>query len=401
LNGAYFINIIKKITNNEILISNLGSVGKKKVKTIQTNIEQRFIYQLVRGENIKKWSVCSSGYILIPQNPEKPGRGYPLSEMKINYPLTYSYFEQFKDDLVERSGYKKFLKPSGDPFYSLYNIGPYTFSRYKVVWTRVSNRLSAGVISPSNTDYTETDIVIPIETATLVPFNDEIESHYFCAMINSSIADIIVRSYSSKGTGSFGSPHILKHISILKFDKKNNTHVTLAILSKECHKAATKGDSELLFKLELEIDKAVAKLLEIPDDELEAIRTALKDVDKPKPRKNNIQKKSPIWDKEELNTKKVDNKFNHKSLHLQDKLSPGDLMHLSHKAKYNNVLTPKQRGALFKISNLKSRGYNLSQKQVNYLESILKEAIDQGLLEAKCNHHECEICSGLQDVFKK
>ena len=52
--------------------------------------------------------------------------------MKTKYPKTFEYFFKFKKELEKRSIYKLWGK--GNPFYSVYDIGAYTFYPYKVVW---------------------------------------------------------------------------------------------------------------------------------------------------------------------------------------------------------------------------------------------------------------------------
>ncbi|MGH2523978.1 MAG: hypothetical protein ACRDH2_15840, partial [Anaerolineales bacterium] len=49
-----------------------------------------------------------------------------------------------------RSGYKKYLSPAGEPYYAIYNIGPYTFAPYKVVWKEQSTLFQCAVISSDN-----------------------------------------------------------------------------------------------------------------------------------------------------------------------------------------------------------------------------------------------------------
>ena len=301
------------------------------------------------------------------------------------------------DFLLNRVHYKKYL--SGNPFYSLYDIKSYTYKTYKVVWKYIASELTCCVISETIDPYLEKRLILPDNKLILVPSEDENEAHYICCLLNSSISRLIVNRYV---VSTQIAPHILKNIKIPKYSNKNSIHSQLSALSKQCHEAVSKGDTEILKKLEIEVDKMAAKLWNISDNELVAIQNALKDMVRPKKqmRQKSQKNKDTKKDKPIENPPEPKEAISTGGL-LQDKVTPEDLMHLSHKAKYNNLLTPKQRSALYKICQLKYRGYQLSQKQIDYLESIIIEALAQGILDAKCNSHECEICNKLCDIFNK
>jgi hypothetical protein len=158
-----------------------------------------------------------------------------------------------------------------DPFYSTYNVGPYTYSPYKVVWANIASDIKAAVVSQA-----EERLVIPEHVVTLVPFEDENEAHYVCALLNSSPANYTVKSYSTKGGKSFGTPHVLDHIRIKYFDPTNPTHREMALLSQQAH--AHVNDVDQIWKIEAEIDKLAAQLWGLTDDELREIQESLEEL---------------------------------------------------------------------------------------------------------------------------
>jgi uncharacterized membrane protein YkvA (DUF1232 family) len=83
---------------------------------------------------------------------------------------------------------------------------------------------------------------------------------------------------------------------------------------------------------------------------------------------------------------------------LHEKISPHILMHLSHKAKYNNMLTGELRALLYKFSKLKMDGYQLSEKQKIFFENILLKAIDEGIINAECGENPCFKCEKLKEI---
>ncbi len=67
-------------------------------------------------------------------------------------------------------------------------------------------------------DYIEEKPVIPQETIIFVPFEDEKEAHYVCSVLNSNIIEFVLRGYSTVGSKSFASAHVLTHIKLPKFN---------------------------------------------------------------------------------------------------------------------------------------------------------------------------------------
>ncbi|MDI6903082.1 MAG: N-6 DNA methylase [Methanocellales archaeon] len=295
LNSTYFIDVISKQPNG-ILIENLKSTGKKKVKGIKTIIKPNLIYPLVRGRDHKPWYVSPSGYILIPT--DKKGKTLLHSELKIEHPNTYQYFLNFLKDLVNRGGepYKTKLKPyrkkpidvaekEAPPFYWLFNASP-ALAPYKVMWKYVAGKISgkgefsAAVIEPVNDKWLGEKVVIPNEKLMLIPFNEKNEAHFVASVLNSSIAQLIVMSYTIE---TAISTHVLKNVYVSPFNPKDKIHKKLSELSRKAHELAKKyyeqndlQAQEELKEVEDEIDKTVAKLYGITDKELNEIKKTLK-----------------------------------------------------------------------------------------------------------------------------
>ena len=142
---------MEKRPNGELLIENLHDVGKIKVKHLQTVIEPDLIYPLLRGRDVQRWQAKPSAHIILAQDPQTR-KGIPEAEMKRRWPKTYAYLKQFEGSrrkpkrgtLRGRSGYRQYFKPS-DPFYSMYNVGPYTMAEWKVVWREQSSLFQAAL----------------------------------------------------------------------------------------------------------------------------------------------------------------------------------------------------------------------------------------------------------------
>ena len=271
-NGIYWVDIVDKRSDGLMVISNITKGAKRKVESIQMAIEPNLLYPLLRGRDIKRWCAEPSAYILMVQDPDKRC-GIHEDEMKTDYPKTYLYLKRFEAILQERAAYKRYFRPE-DPFYSMFDVGDYTLASYKVVWTRVDKDIKGAVISSSEVSGIN-KVIVPIETAVLVAFNEPTEAHYFCAMLNSSPWRFVITSTAVHGIGGFGSPNVLKKARIPKFNSKDKVHQELAGLSQNAHYATEIGDEMGVKELEQRIDELAAQIWGLTTEELKEIQESL------------------------------------------------------------------------------------------------------------------------------
>lgn len=267
MNGIYWVSVIKRLRDGEFLIENLSEVGKIKVEHVTASIEADLLYPLLRGRDVDRWKAQPSAYILLSQDV-RTRTGVPEMVMKRDQPKTYEYFKRFEAQLRKRSGFRRYFDLS-DPFYSIYNVGPYTVSPWKVMWPEVGNEVRAGVCGPSAGEIPRASI--PDHTIISVACETAQEAHFIAALLNSAPA----RAAASGYIVLHPSPHILEHIAIPRFKPDAKHHSNLASLSERCHVAASKDDSKELKALEAEVDRASATLWGIADDELKSIQETL------------------------------------------------------------------------------------------------------------------------------
>ncbi|MGB9589827.1 MAG: hypothetical protein ACPL68_02980, partial [Candidatus Hydrothermia bacterium] len=218
----------------------------------------------LRGADINRWSNTLTVYTLILNDPILPTKPFTEEFIKLNFPLTYSYLINFKSELLEREAYKKFHQKAGRPFYTQFNISKDTFANFKVVWKRMSNDIFACVLSQVKTLFGY-KVAIPLDTTSFFATDNEPEAHYLCAIINSKPVRDFIKSFSSAGRG-FGTPSVMEHIGIPKFDPKNPLHQKLAEISQRCHQLKIEGKEKEIEKLEKENDGLVKKLFSITED---------------------------------------------------------------------------------------------------------------------------------------
>lgn len=243
LNGFYWLKVINKSTHGLIQFENLPDVGRNAaVKRYRGLIEHALVYPLVRGRDIEAFSWQFRGtYTLLPQRDLK---GIAESKLRVEFPWAHRYVRRFKSVLLQRSSYRRFLKPTGAPYYCAFDVGPYTFQPFKVVWREIQKHFAAAVLSPLNDPFVGQKPAIPDHKLFFVPLEAEDEAHYLCALLNS---DIIKRTISAYAVETQVATHPFEYINIPKYDPRIATHIELAELSFQAHSSGLVDDSRLNF----------------------------------------------------------------------------------------------------------------------------------------------------------
>jgi SAM-dependent methyltransferase len=263
-NGIYWVQIIGK-NGNLLEIENLNEIGKKEIRSVRVEIEQDLVYPLLRGRDVERWKALPSAWQIVAQDP-KTRKGYETKWMDKNCPKTKEYFLGFEKELRARSAFKKYQEDSA--LWSQYNVGPYTFAPFKMVWKEQSSELQCAVVSSH-----DGKVTVPDHKLMLVAFDDETDAHYVCGTLNSTPARFVVASYAiSIQLG----PHLLENIKIPKYDPKNEIHKELARLSKQCHEKVAAGIS--VSDLEDQIDELAAELWGLSKEELKEIKDSLEEM---------------------------------------------------------------------------------------------------------------------------
>ena len=264
-NAIYWLTDVKRISKVSVLISNLADTGKKAVRRVTQAVEDEFVFPLVRGKDVNRWSWSSELNIILPQDPDEPAKAMAEDVLKKTFPKTYAYFKQFEREIRKCALLAQFFNPKVDPFYSSYNVGSYTFKKYKVVWKEICKEIEAVVIANSVRPS------VPDHKLVIVGFDEQPAAYYLCGVLNSSPIRLLVRAYASYTSIS---AHITEYVNIPLFDKSNERHQEIAKISRECHEVARKNPADLQ-RLEIKLDKLVAALWDIKQAELSHIRGAI------------------------------------------------------------------------------------------------------------------------------
>lgn len=265
-NGVYWIKPVRIVESHDehqlVQIENLIKGAKRKVPKTNAIIEDTLIYPLIKTRNVRKWKIDGYIYAIQPQNSDKR-IGINEEWMINNLPKTYSYLSGFKEILEERAAFKKYMKGRKEaPFYSIYNVGEYTFSPHKVVWNQFGSELRSVVISKIDDAILKSPkTILPEHVLAFTPTEFKEEAHYICAIMNSTIISNLLNSIAG-GTKSFGTPRIIEDtIKISRYDKNNKIHLELASLSIDAHQNVENIDK--LKEIEIKINQTVLELYQI------------------------------------------------------------------------------------------------------------------------------------------
>ncbi len=252
-NGILWLEIIEPPHAGLVKVRNLASSSRVGVPEIEWLIEDGLVYPLLKNMDVRRWEAIPSAHILMTQDP-RTRRGISHAVMARNYPRTLEYLNFFKSQLIGRAAYKRYFNES-DAFFSMFNVGEYTFSDIKVVWNRFGERMRAAVVKgPARP-------IIPQETLTMVACRSLDEAWYLAGILNSLPVEYGLASFSMVGGKSYAGPNLLNYINIPMFIGSTKQNILSLVASKVA--AGEIPDSDL--------DRSVANFFEISPAELETI----------------------------------------------------------------------------------------------------------------------------------
>ena len=274
-NGVFYLHLLKEDAEDSkrVVAKNLTTGIKRPVPQVKVCLEGELIYPLLRGRDIKPWLGEPQAYILLTHRAGEKLRAIPAGELKSKYPHVAQYLDGFASILGQRRTRVVRNLMAAGPFYSIFALGDYTFAPYKVVWQRIGRKLTAAVVSRKKTPFPVQKMVIPNDSTVFVPFEEAGEAHYFCALLNSTPAQFVIRSTSVLATGSFASPHILEKIAIPQYNPHKSLHRDLASLGQRAAILASQGGDGR--GLEEEMDILASRLWSLTRAERRQVQLSL------------------------------------------------------------------------------------------------------------------------------
>lgn len=281
LNQVYFVEVKGKTKDGLVIVTNPHEAGQKKsVTKVECVIEPALLYPLLRGKDVGKWFTNTARHVIIPHDVD--GSPLPESKMRTSFPFAWEYFMKFKDELSGRSIHKLWGK--GKPFYAIYDIGPYTFTPYKVVWRYISGKITgkatdffAAVVGVGRDTWLGDKCTIPNEKLMIIPFEKEDEAYFVAGILNSTISKLVISSYTVE---TEISTHVLSHLNVPEFNPKLQLHLDIAEISRRAHELAERihGEGTAMgiepSKVEAELNKLVYELYGLSSEEAQEVDRA-------------------------------------------------------------------------------------------------------------------------------
>ena len=233
-NAVYWLEVQGRGAHG-VRVRNLVGKAKRSAEPVEAEIEPDLLYPLVRWMDVDRWSARPSAHLLLAQDPQTR-RGLDEARFRRDYPRCFAYLQRFEPLLTARAAYRRYQ--DRQPFYSMYNVGPYTLAAAKVIWRRMDRKIRAAVVESVDDPLLGLRPVIPQETCVLIACASGDEAHYLCALLNSSLVHDLVASHSVAGGKGFGTPSILDYLPLRKFDPADPRHAELAALSRRLHALA-------------------------------------------------------------------------------------------------------------------------------------------------------------------
>jgi hypothetical protein len=269
LESAFRLRILRALQNNGLLlVENNRDRAKVEVKEYTGPVEAALVYPNVTGQSIDRWRIHPNGHYLVPHDAESGMEPISETEMKRKYRRALEFLSQFRDALENRSLYRRWGK--GKPFYTMFDIGKYTFNPYRVAWKRTTKKFAAAVMGHAEDDILGRVLLMPNGKVMFIPCKDQGTAHFVCGLLNSSPARFRINSSIS----SEAHAEMINLVELPEFDVGNPCHTVISSLASKCHAVA---ETEQLLSLERELDEAVCELWKLPSRELKIAREAVRE----------------------------------------------------------------------------------------------------------------------------
>ncbi len=249
LNGVYFVRAEAAPQGRTWVTNDPGAGRKEGLPRLRRQVEAEHVFPLMRGRGLGLFrAVTDPDYKVIV--PQRGMHGDP--RLPVSAPRTHQFLSEFEDRLKERGSYRRYQ--AKQPFWSTWSTGPYTFSKYKVLWKEMSgSRFCAAYVGPVNDPILGKKVVVPDHKLYFVPVESLGEAQFLTGILNAPLISSAISGYSallSLGTS------VIENLTIPEFDAKDGRHAELARIAGEITSrggGATKAELARLDELAKEV----------------------------------------------------------------------------------------------------------------------------------------------------
>lgn len=266
-NAIFWVETVMTRPDGLPVVRNLISAGRGERWELTRPMEPDLLYPLIRGRDVQRWAAQPSAQMILPYVSNSPGS--PLSEhrMAADYPLTHAYLAEFERLLRARPSFRNFNPANNEPW-ELYNVGTYTFARYKVCWREQMATFTVAVASMDD----GTKIPIVDHKLVAVGLDDPDEAFYLAAVLNSTPVRVLVDSYALELSLSSS---VLDYVAVPRFSPRSESHQALSRLGRRAHNALIVGQREAV---QGQIDELSGSLWNIGPEALQTLRSYAADL---------------------------------------------------------------------------------------------------------------------------
>jgi hypothetical protein len=243
LNGAYFVRVNRE-GPGLLRIQNDPDMGRnREIPRIERVIEDAHVFPLMRGRGLRPFVATPDPdfKVIVPQRGMHGDPSLPRSATR-----TYEYFRAFEPQLLQRGSYRRYQQ--GQPFWSTWSTGPYTFTPYKVLWKEMGgHRFCAAYIGPIDDPALGVKIVVADHKLYFVPVETLDEAKYLTGILNASTIATAVAAYAAQL--SLGVS-VIENLKLPQFDPNDEQHEELARIAGEIADRNGAGEEQQLRRLD-------------------------------------------------------------------------------------------------------------------------------------------------------
>jgi hypothetical protein len=249
LNGIYFVKILRASMDGRLVeVETRPEAGRTNIGPKQKFwVEPDMLYPLLKGaSDFSAYHIHpkEEHYVFVP-NGGITKECYAAAETRLTtkLPKTYSYFKSFKRLLEQRSTYKGRMPNA--PFYAIYNVGEYTFAKWKVIWAEQKD-FCAAVASSITMPIRGKQVFIPDHKLFFVDFDKQDPAYFLCGLLNTRVVRQFIQSHVIKTQVG----NIFKHVKLPKFNDKNDSHRKIVELCKQVHSVQEKKGIKIIEQID-------------------------------------------------------------------------------------------------------------------------------------------------------
>lgn len=237
LNGLYFVNIVNvSHDGNLVQIETRPEAGRTDLGPKQRFwVEPDVLYPVIKGAGDLVACGFKPQHELCAIVPNAGITAEYLLQTRLHIerqnPNLFNYFRTFEQQLKRRSTYRTRMKDA--PFYSVYNVGDYTFSPWKVVWPEQpgKDRIPVAVVNTRSLPGIGRKVVIPDHKIYFAEFQEPTPAYFLCGLLLCNRIQRFIKSFHIM----LQVGDVFKHMRLPEFIATDRMHIQLAELVANAH----------------------------------------------------------------------------------------------------------------------------------------------------------------------